>query len=220
VDDLKISHFDPVVVTDVIQTLSDEFGKEAPLTINRGHVHDYLGMTVDFSVPEKVKSAMENYVKDMLRALPDDMDGTATTPAAGYLFEVNHNNPELLDQETVDMFHHNVAKLLFLCKRARPDIQTAVSFLCTRVKSPDADEHKKLRRVMQFLRNTIDLSLTLEADNTKVMKWWIDASFGVHSDMRSHTGGVLTLGKGAAYATSTKQKLTSKSSTEDDLKEE
>jgi hypothetical protein len=108
-------------------------------------------------------------VKDMLRALPDDMDGTATTPAAGYLFEVNHNNPEWLDRETADMFHHNDAKLLFLCKRARPDIQTAVSFLCTRVKSPDVDEYKKLRRVMQYLRHTIDLSLTLEADNTKVI---------------------------------------------------
>jgi hypothetical protein len=46
------------------------------------------------------------------------------------------------------------------------------------------------------------------------VKWWIDASFGVHSDMRSHTGGVLTL---AAYATSTKQKLTTKSSTEAEL---
>jgi hypothetical protein len=67
------------------------------------------------------------------------------------------------------MFHHNDAKLLFLCKRARPDIQTAVSFLCTRVKSPDVDEYKKLRRVMQYLRHTIDLSLTLEADNTKVI---------------------------------------------------
>jgi hypothetical protein len=52
----------------------------------------------------------------MLRALPDDMDDTATTPAAVYLFEVNHNNPELLDRETADMFHHNVAKLMFLCK--------------------------------------------------------------------------------------------------------
>jgi hypothetical protein len=33
VDDLKISHFDPKVVTDVIQMLFDGFGKEASLTI-------------------------------------------------------------------------------------------------------------------------------------------------------------------------------------------
>jgi hypothetical protein len=168
VEDLKVSHFDTMDVTDVIQMLSDEFGKEAPLTISRGHLHDCLEMTLDVSVPGKVKFAMENYVRDMLRELPDDMDGSATTPAAGYLFEVNHNNLEFLDQETADMFHHNVAKLLFLCQRARPDIQTTVSFLCTRVNSPDVDDYKKLRRDMQYLRSTIDLSLTLEADSEVV----------------------------------------------------
>jgi hypothetical protein len=51
VDDLKIPNFDPMVVTDVIQMLSDEFGKEAPLIITRGRVHDFLGMRLDFSVP-------------------------------------------------------------------------------------------------------------------------------------------------------------------------
>jgi hypothetical protein len=54
VDDQKISLFDPKVVTDVIQMLFDEFGKEASLTIISGHVHEYLGMTLDFSVPGKV----------------------------------------------------------------------------------------------------------------------------------------------------------------------
>ena len=36
-----------------------------------------------------------------------------------------------------------------------------------------------------------DLALTLEADNSQVVKWWVDASFRVHSDMKSqHTPGV------------------------------
>jgi hypothetical protein len=39
----KISHADPEVVTEVIDLLEGEFGKEAPLTKTRGHVHDYLG---------------------------------------------------------------------------------------------------------------------------------------------------------------------------------
>jgi hypothetical protein len=54
VDDLKISHVDPEVVTEVIDLLEQEFGKEAPLTKTRGHVHDYLGMTIDFSCAGKV----------------------------------------------------------------------------------------------------------------------------------------------------------------------
>ena len=48
-------------------------------------------------------------------------------------------------------------------------------------------------------------------------KWWIDASFAVHPDMRSHTGGAMTLGKGAIYGTSTRQKINTKSSTEAEL---
>jgi len=35
--------------------------------------------------------------------------------------------------------------------------------------------------------------------------------------MRSHTGGVITLGKGSVYSTSTRQKINMKSSTESEL---
>jgi hypothetical protein len=70
---------------------------------------------------------------------------------------------------------------------------------------------------MKYLRGTIDMPLTLEADDSNIIKWWVDASYGVHPDMRSHTGGVLTLGKGAVYATSTRQKIGTKSSTEAEL---
>jgi hypothetical protein len=36
VDNLKISHVDPDVVSGIIELLSKEFGKEAPLTVTRG----------------------------------------------------------------------------------------------------------------------------------------------------------------------------------------
>ena len=144
------------------------------------------------------------------------MNGEAATPAANHLFEISPE-PELLHKNKADMFHHNVAKLLFLCKQARPDIQTALVFLCTRVKSPDADDYKKLTHVMRYIQGTIDMPLILEADDTHVVKWWVDASFAIHHDMKSHTGGAMMMGKGAIYATSTRQKLNTKSSTEGEL---
>ena len=55
------------------------------------------------------------------------MNGGAPSPVANHLFQVNTSNPKKLDKETGDMFHQNVAKLLFLCKRARPGLQTAVA---------------------------------------------------------------------------------------------
>jgi hypothetical protein len=61
------------------------------------------------------------------------------------------------------------------------------------------------------------LSLTLKADNLTISKWWIYGSYGVHHDLKSHTGGFSTLGKGAIYSTSTRQKLNTKISTEAEL---
>jgi Reverse transcriptase (RNA-dependent DNA polymerase) len=132
VDDLKISHQDPKVVDKVIELIAGEFGKEAPLTVNRGTSHEYLGMNLCFDIPGKVCISMFKYIEEMMAELPDDMDGQARTPASLHLFEVNSVNPEYLSEEIATMFHHNVAKLLFFCRRARPDIQTTVAFLCTR----------------------------------------------------------------------------------------
>lgn len=217
VDDLKISHKDTDVVTSILKQLNDEFGKEAPLSVTRGKVHDYLGMRIDYSEPGKVKITMIDYIEKMLDELPPDMDGEAVTPACNHLFEVNQDDPEALDSKTSEFYHHNTAMLLFLCKRARPDIQPAVAFLTTRVKAPDMDDYKKLARAMRYLRATKNMPLVLEADDMQLIKWWVDASFAVHPDMKGHTGGVMSLGKGAVYATSTRQKLVTRSSTEAEL---
>jgi hypothetical protein len=79
---------------------------------------------------------MKDYIQDMLDELPSDMDGEAVNPEAEHLFTANEN-PVLLDEATSQMFHTNTAKLLFLSKQTRPDIQPAVEYLMTRVKSPD-----------------------------------------------------------------------------------
>ena len=59
VDDMKISHADSRVVNTIINMLEQEFSKEAPLTICRGKIHDYLGMTHEFTLTGKVQIRME-----------------------------------------------------------------------------------------------------------------------------------------------------------------
>lgn len=216
VDDIKISHADMDVVETVLAQLNAQYGKEAPLVVTRGTVHEYLGMTLDYGITGKCRICMTDYVNEILDELPESMSGTAVTPAANHLFEVNEEAVKLSEADA-QFFHHNTAKLLFLSKRARPDIQTAVAFLTTRVKNPDVDDIKKLGRVMAYLRNTPDLVLALEAHDMTVIKWWVDGSYAVHPDMRSHTGGTMSLGKGSVYSTSIRQKLTTKSSTEAEL---
>jgi hypothetical protein len=144
VDDLKLSHDDVQVVDQQVQLLSDEFGEEMELTIRRGKVHDYLGIRFDFTQKGKVTMTMNDFIQELLKECPDDlMKGTSTTPAALHLFAVNPDC-EKLDSDTSTMYHHLTAKLLYLSKRTRPDLQLAVSFLSTRVLAPDADDWKKL----------------------------------------------------------------------------
>ena len=93
----------------------------------------------------------------------------------------------------------------------------AISFLASRVQAPNEGDWSKLVRVLAFLQATVDEVLTLEADDSQNLYWYIDAAFAVHHDMKSHTGAMLSFGKGASIADSTKQKVNSRSSTEAEL---
>jgi hypothetical protein len=202
VDDLKISHKDTHVTKDIKDLLQQKYGSEdAPLTVTYGKTHDYLGMTLDYSISGKVIVDMQQYVNGLLENVPDDMaDGISATPAASYLYDIS-NNSESLDATSAEKFHTLTAKLLFLSKRTRPHLQQAVGFLTTRVKNPNVDDWKKLKRVIRYLRGTKEMLLTLEADNTHVIKWWVDAAFAVHH-LQSQTGAVMSMGKGAICASS------------------
>ena len=173
-------------------------------------------MVLDYSVPRKLKVDMVDYVEKMIEDFKYDFKKQAKTPAAEHLFKVDENC-EQLNRKMSEDFHTFVAKSLFLCKRARPEIQTAVAFLTTRVKGPDRDDWKKLQHLMSYLKYTKKLVLTLEADNLHLLKWYVDSSYAVHNDMRGHTGGGMTMGKGSIYNRSTKQKINTKSSTETQL---
>ena len=217
VDDLKISCKNSKVVDSVIAKLRKYYGKVAPLTERRGKVHEYLGMTIDYSTQDKVTFKMFDYITDIIESLPDDMKGSAISPASNFLFRVDETNMNKLDKQGMELFHHYTAQLLFLSKRARPDLQTAVAFLCTRVHEPDSDDYGKLARVMKYLQQTPHLPLILGSDGKGNIYWSVDAAFAVHNDMRGHTGAHMSFGQGTVIGISSKQKMNTRSSTEAEL---
>ena len=129
VDDRKISHKDRAVEEDVIRKLNKKFGQESPLVTTQGKTLEYLGMCINYTTKGKVKISIHKYINKMFAELPSDMNGVSTTPAVLHLFNVD-DGAEKLDEERAQLFHHLVAKLLYLSQRSRQDIQTAVDFLC------------------------------------------------------------------------------------------
>ncbi|KAI2498512.1 Reverse transcriptase (RNA-dependent DNA polymerase) [Fragilaria crotonensis] len=65
----------------------------------------------------------------------------------------------------------------------------------------------------------MDLEYTLGADSMAKLRTWVDgaSSYAVHPDMKSHTGGIMSLGTVGFIPKSRKQKLNTKSSTEAEL---
>ena len=234
VDDCKISHKSSKVVDNIIEWLRQDYESifedgSGKMKISRGKIHKYLGMTLDFTKRDQDKISMVEYVKVIIgaweRARNFSDDGFTTvkrgrkgrlTAAPEDLFKVNEDSTKL-NQSMATAFHNIVAKALYLVKRARPDASVAIAFLTTRVREPDEDDWRKLKHLVEYFKSTTEMPLILGGDATGVLKWYVDASFAVHSNMRGHTGAGLTMGRGFPIVSSTKQKLNTRSSTESEL---
>ena len=79
---------------------------------------------------------------ECLQSMFDDFSGnlntTAASLAADHLFQVRETTK--LDTVRAQEFHNVMSRELFACKRARQDVQLAISFLCTRVRELDLND--------------------------------------------------------------------------------
>ena len=117
-------------------------------------------MKLDFAHRGIVMVSMVNYIMLILQDIPEDMrKGTAATLTGNHMFKVNETNPDELCSEKAEVFVHVVMQLLYLSQRARPNIRTTVSFLCSQLSKPDQDNCKKLCRVIKYLHGKLDLPL-------------------------------------------------------------
>ena len=153
VHDLKSSHKDKRVNDDFNNWLQKIYGGHGNVMSHRGKIHEYLGMELDYTKDRKVKIGMIKYVENMWTKFPIKFKSTdkAALPAGNSLF--NQGQGKKLETGCADTYHTTVAKGLFLCKRAPPDIQPTIDVLCTRVKGPNKADWQKLTNTSTVLQN-------------------------------------------------------------------
>ena len=183
------------------------------MAVQRGKQPTYLMMELDYINKGGVVITMESYIKEALEEFPEEEWTPASSPVSGHLFKVNDNGKPL-EEKRVLLFHILMAKLIFVRKQECPYIQTTISFLNTRVRIPDEDDWKKICCLVKYLFGTMeDIALHLNADDLKVMHWWVDLSYGTHSDLKDHTGATIFIKKGCVTSISKKQNVNTTSST-------
>jgi hypothetical protein len=93
----------------------------------------------------------------------------------------------------------------------------SIVFLATQVKDPNQQVYIKLVKLMNYIKTTQDNILKMSADDSQTIKYYIDSSFAVHKDMRSHSKAIITLGEDAIISESTKQNVNAQSLTESEM---
>ena len=158
---------------------------------------------------------MIKYLQKIIQEFPEVLRGTTACPATDNIFKIcKEEDMELLSEEMAKQFHRTTAQLLFLCKRARPDVETLISFLTNKMKQPDKDDWKKLKHGLMYLKGTLYTKWFLTKTFLSIIIWWVDGSYGVHWDSKGHTGAMMSMGKGAIVNISRKHKMNVGSSTE------
>ena len=211
VDDLMITSTSSKMIDDLTATLQSKFKS---ITVHDGKIHSYLGMSFDFSNDGEVKITMQKFIDELMNVY--NVSSVSDTPCGNNLFELFPDSP-LLDRKQMENFHSIVAKCLYLSKRVRPDILLTVSYLTSRVLEPNQADNRKLGRLLKYLNGTRDMGLILRPGDSTQIEADIDASYGSHSDGKSHSALHLSIGAGNILAKSSKQKLVGKSSTESEL---
>ena len=205
-DDLKSSNIDPKVNDEFLPWIKDTFGQLREVKTTQGPLHNYLGMTLDYSVPGQVSIDMSHYVDKIVKEFPqENLKGASVdSPWNENLSKVQHNSAPL-QKEQAKVFHTVTTQGLFLCKHGHLDIAPAIAYLTTWVQKPNHADWTKLCQMMQFLKQTVKDKLTLRADCSGCLSWHCDAAFALHNDLRSHTGSTFSMGNGAITSLSRKQ---------------
>jgi len=172
----------------------------------------YLGMQIN-AKDEGTTVDMSFYIKKRLEG----------TMVKGQASQGNHSSfivneeSQLLGECERKYFHSTMVKLLYLAKRARPDILTLVIFLCMRVQYASEQDKEKLERVLGCLKWTEGQVLVLKPCMTGEIVAYVDAAYAIHNDSKSDTGVIIYVGDTLVYVSSKKQKCMSKSPTEAEL---
>jgi hypothetical protein len=174
---------------DLTQGLTKRYGE---ISLRRGPVINNLGMVLDFTHAGQVVVTMSSYTDDVLNS--SGTPGTARTPGTDCLFEVRNSAPQVPEDVRV-WFRKHVAMILYLAKRARPELLTAVLYRATRVTKCDGDDVDKLIHFIRHIRGTCHMGRILRPGASGIrVHLFVDASYGVHVDGRSHTGSCVVIG--------------------------
>ena len=97
---------------------------------------------------------------------------SVTSPAEKHRLDINENYMHM-DEQRSEVLQSVTENLLYVTKRARPDIESTVSFLCERVSKSNEDYWKILQRLIGFVKVAINNKRVIGVTGVNDLWTWL-----------------------------------------------
>ncbi|UYV82833.1 hypothetical protein LAZ67_22001002 [Cordylochernes scorpioides] len=173
----------------------------------------FLGIKI-IQDKEGISLQQSHYVQQILQKYGMENCKEVPTPGSKETNLDNHIEDDNCDQHT---YQEALGMLMFLAVNTRPDIAYITSKLSRYSRQPKQMHWTAIKRVMRYIRGTIDLGVKFERGKTGILKSYTDASWSTTHDGKSYGGYVFKLGEATIDWKSSKQPLIALSTMEAEM---
>ena len=181
---------------------------------DRGEVHFILGMEVKRDRKKKeLTICQKEYLKNVLaRFGMQDCKPVSTPMEANKCFTKLAEGDEAVDTR---LYQSAIGSLNYAAIATRPDLSTAIGKLSQFMTSPSSDHWAGVKRVLRYIKGTLDHGLKFTYSDSFSLHGYTDADWAGCTDSRKSTSGsVFQLGNSTVSWSSKKQSIVALSSTE------
>ncbi|KAK1660667.1 hypothetical protein QYE76_048826 [Lolium multiflorum] len=193
--------------------LLDQLHREFAM-IDLGPLHFFLGIAVTMNV-DGLFLSQRQYAMDLLqRAGMSDCHPLATP--VDTQAKLSSSDGDLLADATE---YRSLAGALQYLTLTRPDVSYAVQQICLHMHAPCAPHLALVKRVLRYVRGTLEFGLHLRASSSTTLTAYSDADWaGCPDSRRSTSGYCVYYGDSLISWSSRRQTIVSRSSAEDEYR--
>ena len=198
VDDLIVVHEDDEAIRLFGNLISEHFA-----TKDLGEISFYLGIQVERDISGNFLLNQSAKISALLDKFNMKEAKGASTPMNAAYLKLEGEYDRLPNNE---LYRQAVGAMLYIATTTRPDITAAIGILCRRVSNPRQRDWNAVKRVIRYLKQTVNLKLKISADNNCELVGYVDADWaGDISDRKSTSGYIYRLGQSPVSWSSKKQ---------------
>ena len=181
-------------------------------SIQTGDSLTHLGISIERNRLNKCTTLSESYY---IKKLVDSFDNnpiTETMPYKTNILQTNKKSPLIPQNKLLSL----LMSIFFVARMTRWDILWICTYMGSRSNSPTEFDYNQLLIILRYLKSTMNRKRSFHCNGLQ-LTFYVDASHGLHTDGKGHTGFEIRAGDDCIFCKSTKQRVNALSSTESEI---